>query len=77
MASPQRKIFGDLNQEARNRGNRIAEIEGKAATVAATELGPRRSFKTGERQEFLGAVDFVGSKLDSHSSFPDFLSDNS
>jgi hypothetical protein len=45
--------FGDLNQEARNRGNGIAELEGKAATVAATELGQRRSFKTGEDQEFL------------------------
>jgi hypothetical protein len=31
----------------RNRGNGFSEIEGKAARVAATELGQRRSFNAG------------------------------
>jgi len=32
-----------LNQESRNRGNRISEVEGKAARVAASELGDERA----------------------------------
>ena len=32
-------VSGKANQEARNRGNGIAEIEGKAARVGATERG--------------------------------------
>jgi hypothetical protein len=31
-----------LNQESRNRGNGISEIEGKAARVAASESGDER-----------------------------------
>jgi len=38
---------GRVNQENRNRGNGISEIEGKAARVAASERGQRVSFKAG------------------------------
>jgi hypothetical protein len=37
-----------VNQESRNRGNGISEIEGKAARVAASERGQRVSFKAGD-----------------------------
>src|SRR6266481_1683375 len=47
-----------LNQESRNRGNGISEVEGKAARVAASELGDERvsnqemepAFKSGKQE---------------------------
>jgi hypothetical protein len=39
--------------QIRNRGNGFSEIEGKAARVAATELGQRRSFNAGTLFIFL------------------------
>jgi hypothetical protein len=56
---------GEVNQENRNRGNGISEIEGKAARVAASERGQRVSFKTGD---FAAFHDFLASRL-----FPLFL----
>jgi hypothetical protein len=47
-----------VNQESRNRGNGISEIEGKAARVAASERGQRVSFKTGD---FAAFHDFLAS----------------
>ncbi len=46
-------VLGDLhgretNQETRNRGNGISEIEGKGATGSAERVGKRASFKTGK-----------------------------
>jgi len=73
----------DLNQAAtdakqrpgfqtRKAGNGIAEIDGKAAAVAATELGQRSSFKTGKDRKLLKVHDFMGFKFKSHSSFSCF-----
>jgi hypothetical protein len=45
---------GRVNQENRNRGNGISEIEGKAARVAASERGQRVSFKAGHLTAFHG-----------------------
>ncbi len=56
---------GEVNQENRNRGNGISEIEGKAASVAASERGQRVSFKAGNLAAFHG---FIASRL-----FPLFL----
>jgi len=56
---------GEVNQEIRNRGNGISEIEGKAARVAASERGQRVSFKAGNFAAFHG---FLASRL-----FPLFL----
>jgi hypothetical protein len=47
-----------LNRESRNRGNGISEVEGKAARVAASELGDERvsnqemepAFKSGKQE---------------------------
>jgi hypothetical protein len=51
---------GEVNQENRNRGNGISEIEGKAARVAASERGQRVSFKAGD---FAAFHDFLASRL--------------
>jgi len=56
-----------VNQENRNRGNGISEIEGKAARVAASERGQRVSFK----QEIL--LLFMDYGFQIVSSFPTFL----
>jgi len=56
---------GEVNQENRNRGKGISEIEGKAARVAASERGQRVSFKAGHLAAFHG---FIASR-----SFPLFL----
>ena len=56
---------GEVNQENRNRGNGISEMEGKAARVAGSERGQRVSFKAGNIAAFHG---FMGSRL-----FPLFL----
>ena len=56
---------GGVNQENRNRGNGISEIEGKAARVAASECGQLVSFKAGDFAAFHG---FLASSL-----FPLFL----
>jgi hypothetical protein len=55
----------ELNQENRNRGNGISEIEGKAARVAASERGQRVSFNAGM---FSAVHGFLGSRC-----FPLFL----
>ncbi len=46
-----------MNQESRNRGNGISEIEGKAARVAASERGQRVSFKAGDFTAVHGFMD--------------------
>jgi len=57
---------GEVNQENRNRGKGISEMEGKAARVAASERGQPVSFKAGDFAAFYG---FLASRL-----FPVFLS---
>jgi len=59
---------GEVNQEIRNRGNGISEIEGKAASVAASERGQRVSFKTGDLLLFM---DFWFRDCFLFSCFPD------
>jgi len=57
--------LGEVNQENRNRGNGISEIEGKAARVAASARGQRVSFKAAD---FAAFHEFIASRL-----FPLFL----
>ena len=52
-----------FNQESRNRGKGISEIEGKAARVAAKERGERLSFKAGSEGSILGHSHFMVSWL--------------
>jgi len=49
-----------LNQESRNRGNGISEVEGKAARVAANESGDEQvsNEETGGRKEFVTFENF-------------------
>jgi hypothetical protein len=71
-----------LNQETRNPGNGVADIEGKVATVTATELGSDRVSKQEKDQEFLEFQGFwlqnlsLIPKLEVGNPFPGFLIKN-